>query len=499
LEATLPEAQARAVLLVRAHEARTDNPRWTEDDRRWATRAAAEDPASRAGPAAWLAARAELALRRLAPRDPAAQRLLRQPPWPAWLLPLVVGLAFCAGLLMDATARPGGPPGIDLLAPPWLGVLGWNLGVYVMLGWGLAQVRSSPPALPWPARLVQGLARSRVMRLGRRWRADPDQDTTGSAVWSRFAADWAAAAAPVLHARAMLLAHAVAAALALGMVAGLYLRGLVLDLRPGWQSTFLGAEAVHALLSALLAPAAAITGLAVPDAAGVAALRSAPGELLPAGAGEGRVWLHLWAATLVLMVVLPRALLAAWAGWQVRRRARAVPLPLDAPDLRRLLRARGTAAPGGAVTVRVWPQTAAQSAGAARLHPLLESALGPGTRLLMQPAIPYGARPEPGGAEPGRWEVLLVDLATTPEQEVHGAALQALAAGGTPVLLLADDTAFVQRLGHLPGRLQQRRAAWAALAGGLGAAFLSLPLSETTPLPPDAASRLADALLERPA
>jgi hypothetical protein len=495
LPTTLPEADARRVLLLRAHEAERDNPRWTEDDRRWATRAAADDPAARTGPAAWLAARARHALQRLAPRDAAAQRLLQRPVWPAWPLPAALGAAFGAGVALDSLGRVGGAPGIDLLSLPWLGLLAWNLAVLLLWLWGLRG--GAGPGRPWPARLLQRLAGSRVVRLGQRWLDGPGggAGAGGGPVWRRFAADWAMAAAPALQARALMLAHGAAAALALGMVAGLYLRGLVLDLRAAWQSTFLGPEAVHTVLATLLAPAAALTGLAVPDVATVASLRITPGQPVPTGGVPAAVWVHLWAATLVLWVVLPRAALAVVAGAQARRCAAAVALPLDAPDLRRLLLARGAGAPGGAATVRAWPQTAAQAARHPRLGALLEAALGPGTRLVMQPPLAYGVPVRADEPEPGRWELLLVDLATTPEAEVHGQALRALAAAGTPVLLLADEAAFAQRFAHLPQRLAQRRAVWRRLAVDHGAAFAALPLDEDAPLPPDAAARLADAML----
>jgi hypothetical protein len=55
-----------------------------------------------------------------------------------------------------------------------------------------------------------------------------------------------------------------------------------------------------------------------------------------------------------------------------------------------------------------------------------------------------------------------VDLATTPEAEVHGRLLQAL--GASSPLVLADEHAFVQRFGRAE-RLEQRRQAWRALLG----------------------------------
>jgi hypothetical protein len=137
------------------------------------------------------------------------------------------------------------------------------------------------------------------------------------------AALWSRHAGPLSTERAALLLHAAAAALALGLVSGLYLRGLVLDYRAGWQSTFLSADQVQALLGALLAPASALTGTAMPA---VAPLRVGPGGDAQASAAP---WIHLYAATLALWVVLPRALLAWRAGWRAQGQARRFPLRLD--------------------------------------------------------------------------------------------------------------------------------------------------------------------------
>ena len=56
------------------------------------------------------------------------------------------------------------------------------------------------------------------------------------------------------------LLHVAAAAVAIGLLGSMYLRGLVLDYRAGWQSTFLQADTVQRVLSTLLAPATALTG-----------------------------------------------------------------------------------------------------------------------------------------------------------------------------------------------------------------------------------------------
>jgi hypothetical protein len=67
--------------------------------------------------------------------------------------------------------------------------------------------------------------------------------------------------------------------------------------------------------------------------------------------------------------------------------------------------------------------------------------------------------------------LLMVDLASTPEAEVHGRLLQALPA--SVALVVADAHGFIQRFGH-GDRLAQRQQAWRALLGRQ--AFLAVDL-----------------------
>ena len=142
--------------------------------------------------------------------------------------------------------------------------------------------------------------------------------------------------------------HLAAAALGLGLVAGLYLRGLVLDYRVGWESTFLDAATVQPLLATLLAPASALSGIAVPDVAGVQALRLPQAEGTDASAAP---WIHLYALQLALCVLLPRLVLALWAGGRALALKRALPLPLHEPYFQRLLRQQQ----GAGLRARLWP------------------------------------------------------------------------------------------------------------------------------------------------
>ena len=289
----MTEDQARQVLLLQSREADAPSALWAAEDGRWATREAVAAVGDDARPEAFVVARAAAAMTRLLPRDAAGRHWVSRRGWhPAW-----VGLALLLGGLAGLAADQLGPPQrVNLLAPAVWAVVAWNVVVYAGL------------LLPLPRLgLRDALAR---WGLGR--------DDGPAALWAHHAG-------PLHAARAALVLHAGAAALALGLVVGLYVRGLVLDYRAGWQSTFLDAQGVQRALQWLLAPARWATGIALPD---VAPLRVGPGGDAVASAAP---WIHLYAATLVIFVLLPRSLLVLRAAWQATRQARCFPLPLDTP------------------------------------------------------------------------------------------------------------------------------------------------------------------------
>jgi hypothetical protein len=433
----MTETEARQVLLVQAFEAGTESALWTAEDRAWATRLAQQGAAADAPPERFLIDRARHALQRLLPRDPAARRWLERRLWrPLWV-PLAALVAFGAGAVLDHI---GAPQRVDLLSPPVWAVIAWNLAV--MFGLLLPQRPT-------------GLRR----RLANRWLAG---DAGVAALWARHAA-------PLSLARVEVVLHVGAAAFALGLVAGMYLRGLVLDYRAGWQSTFLDAGAVQSLLGALLAPAAALTGLTIPD---VAPLRLMPDAAAIASAAP---WIHLYAATLVLFVVLPRVALALAAAWRARSLARHFPLPLEGPYFERLrLQQQGARA-----RVQVLPHAVAAGAQAVLgLHAVLATVYGSDLQVRVGPATPFGDEETAAtvAAEPGTTlRVALFDLGASPEDETHGRFIDALS-GALPLLVVADEAAFRRRFATLPDRLAERRTAWQRLAEAHGAALLCADL-----------------------
>jgi hypothetical protein len=463
------------VLLLRAYES-TGFARWTDADRDWASRSALQALGTDAPAEAFLAARAQLALRRLEALDPALARWRGwRPRRVEWLL-LAAALGFAAGVLVDHI---GGTRRINLLAPPVWVVIAWNLAVYAGLLWQALAARAAP------GRLRRGLAawlrrwRTRVLRPG---------DGASRAVWQAFAADWGQRSLPLQGARIALTLHVAAAALALGLIAGLYLRGLVLDYRVGWESTFLDAGTVQRVLSTLLRPATALSGIAVPDVAGMQALRVGQGA--GGASASAAPWIHLYAWQLLLVVVVPRLVLALVAVWRARRAQQHFALPLDEPYFRRLLWLQQ----GGHAPVRVWPHAHTPDAAAlAQAQHLFARVLGDGFVWQVQPTVAYGAEDEvDGAAGDGALRVALFELGATPEPESQGRLLHALvAAGAPPPLLLVDEAAFVQRFGAASPRRPERRAAWSALAASHGCAAVFVDLRTPDPAAAEAALQAA--------
>jgi hypothetical protein len=378
---------------------------------------------------------------------------------------LALVLAFVAGAAADQI---GASQHVNLLAPPVWAVVAWNLVVYLGL------------LLPWRTGGLRAL-------LVRRW-----SGVAGPAGGARaeLRTAWAQHAAPLLEARAGALLHAAAAALALGLVAGLYVRGLVLDYRAGWQSTFLDAATVQMLLGTLLAPASAITGIALPD---VAPLRVAAD--VPASASAAP-WIHLYAATLAAFVILPRIALGVAAAGRARWLAARFPLPLDGPYFERLRLQQQ----GGRALVQVLPYAAGVSAQAGLgLRAALATVFGNDVQLRMGPLTAFGDEAAAAAVtgEPGATlRVALFDLGATPEAEAQGRFVATLAAlqPALPLLLVADESVFRRRFGTLPDRLAERRAAWQRLADAQGAGLLCADL-EAPDL--DAAERSLKITLQR--
>ncbi|OJX05244.1 MAG: hypothetical protein BGO72_13490 [Burkholderiales bacterium 70-64] len=488
----MTEDDARNALLVRAFElAPADLANWSGDDRAWASRAAAEVEGASAPTDAFVARRARLAAERLAGRERAVARTLRALTWrpgAAWAIALAAFLLGAAGDAIGASQR------INVLAPPLLALMAWNLAVYAALALGKA-ARLAGARRRTPGPLAQLLARI-THAAGARLRAGAD-----GPVLARFALDWARIGAALNAARVARVLHMAAIALALGALAGMYVRGLVLEYRASWQSTFLDAEAIRRLLDFVLGPAARLTGIALPDAQRLAAMR------FPESAGEpAAAWIHLYAVTVALVIVIPRAVLALSDRLIERRLARRFPLALDDAYFSALARAHR----GEPATVAVVPFAHALTPQAAlTLRAVLAAALGPALDFAVAAPVAYGDEAAAATrlaslcATPPTLVLALLSSAATPEPQAHGAFVEALAAAlapGTAMLVVIDESAFLARFGGNDAtavrRRDERHLAWKRLLAEHERQALFVDLERADPAAAAAALRTA---LARPA
>jgi hypothetical protein len=426
---------------------------WTDAERAWASRSAAEAVGEKAAPENFVAKRASLLLERLGDRNQmllAQARGMHWQPWYGWAAIIAAGIL---GVLVD---RIGASHRVDLLAPSILALIGWNLAAYLIL---LATHRSGT---------VQGPLRRLTMRIVRfapapGFLTSKAAFATGDAVniasLASLTSAWFILAKPLYGARVGRILHSAAAALALGVILGLYFRGLVSEYKATWESTFLDATFVHGMLAVILAPGAWLTGIAVPDAAHIQSIRAPSSE-------NAAIWLHLYAASVFLIVLVPRMGLALHAWRKEKSLSRNFPIPLDDRYFQVLL--RGFHAKAERVRVVPFSYTLPEAAQSG-LETILARSFGGGASLIFEAPIRWEddesvvSRISREGKEP---VIAVFNLTATPEDDVHGAFVEALKehlAAGHNLIAIVDGSEFESRWPGDDIRLEKRRRAWSAL------------------------------------
>jgi hypothetical protein len=478
----MKEDGARRLALVRAIEsADPAEALLTRDDRLYATGAALAEingdidgRRDKRRDDQLLERRSALAYDRLAARYPAvleADRRVRWPSWLNWALPIAA-----LGLGIASNAVDGRR--LSIIAFPMLGMVLWNLVIYVLLilkslrRLGPAQDHAQPHPLTAIFERVAGAERAA---------ASNHQPLGGALI--HFVRDWMAWSVPLTNGRAARVLNLSAAAVAVGLLIGMYLRALGTEYRAGWESTLLGPEAVHALIHFMLWPASLVTGVQLPDVSQVQALRWAPSQN---GENAGP-WLHLYAASAVLVVILPRLVMASWNALRVARLQSHFPIPGQEDFyVRRLIRS----VHGGASVIRIVPYSFHPPERARRqLERVVADVLGERTRVALEPPIPYGGEDE--------WLegldlvtpdadhlIVLFSLSATPEAENHGALVTGIrrriaeAKSGADLAVLLDESGMRQRLGEgADERIQSRQASWETMLRQYNCAPLSLNLN----------------------
>jgi hypothetical protein len=336
----LTEEEAAKIVLIRSIE---------ERDRSFFSDSLLLDGFAAAGNVApglgWVKARAQFLFDHLSSAYQSVLHLARLP------TPLTLPLCLIALVFGFATNLLGPAEKIHVVRNPVLLLVAWNLFVYLVLFLVfVAKPRkrtlvSSPfskpastnqPAhnpqktmteskinIPWLAQfLVPGL-----WHLFHRVALGVREKKNLAEVVSRFSVNWYAVAAPLVVARWKVLLHLGALFLAIGAVAGMYFQGLFQGYEAIWSSTFItGQASVVKFVHFLFGPSLFVSDLL---GLGLASDIDAARLLSPQG-DKAAGWIHLFAITVIITIVIPRAALAAWQWTNIKRRRKDVGLALDA-------------------------------------------------------------------------------------------------------------------------------------------------------------------------
>lgn len=411
--------------------------------------------------------RAELLVAKLRVRAPVVSQVLALVGGASSLGLAVLATAVVIGIAMSAL---DGHQRVDILAFPLLSLIAWNLLVYVVTL--IATLRPARSNSASGSLVSSSYARWIGNRAKALLRRSSHYNVPLADAMQRFALEWSSIARPLLLLRAQRLFHLGAALLALGFIAGLYVRGLVLRYDAGWDTTFLDSSSVQTVLGVLYGPASKLSGIALPSVAELEAMRwGTPGGSAPAGP-----FIHLIALTAVLYIVVPRLLLVFFTTlsyWRMRIRP---PLPASfMPYARTLLRETGSVS-GLLASVVTYAYSPTREA-LAGLSAMLADALGGEVKVDLRATVAYGEedafatrlRTEPLPA--ADCHLLVMSLAATPESENHGAMLDAMQRALTRrkanFLLVVDESSYAARMNaeaSLATRVAQRARTWREFA-----------------------------------
>lgn len=460
----LSESDARDVLFAEALEKKTAGEgRWSHSDRDAATRDAKRLAGEHTAPKHFLPLRARLVAARLHedPDGAFGTTLFHRA---ALALTLVLGLAaLVSGMLTDRLATEGAR--INLLSPPLLLLVLWNLAVYLLILLKfLVPSGVSSHLLP----LRECLSKALLKAAG----------TTSISIEARKAifmpqCRW-------LVARAL---HIAAILFAVGLLTGMAVRGIGTAYHVGWESTWLAGnpQAVHAVLNVIYGHLPFCDP--IPDADTVAALAF---DARSPSAADAAPWLLRLMCLIALTIILPRLLLVLKSAFGLAASRRRIRIALGSPYYRAVLSA--SSAPAVRTVLIVDSTGSAENLPAgwqafkARLQ--AEQPEFGDVELLAESAWDDTMNELLAGLKPAvLYRMLLVfDPAVTPEAEVHGAMMEtaltwcASRQSPAPTVIL-DLSRLHERFGRESAAAGSRTALWQTFASERGLKTLAVDMA----------------------
>ena len=415
--------------------------------------------------------RAELLIQTLGDIYPESRIDISSKQWKGWLSASLFFLAFFTGFIaneFESGRR------LNLLAFPVIGMLIWNFAVYGYIGITLIQSnfkKNSNEILSGPIiYAVSSLSHRQMLRT-------IDSFSERASILNRcflnFSREWSQLSVSIYKNHTARVMHICAVLFAVGIIGGMYVRGITTEYYAGWESTFLEPEAVHRLMGVVLAPAALITGQKLPKLERIKAIQWRDGS-----AGENAAdWIHLFANTIFLFVILPRCFLA-FAAFKREKQLQIHFLTPSAGDsyYSKLLTTR----PGHKELIRFVPYSLELSdKQMVVFRSLLDQTFGWMTEIEFHRTIPYGEEDKFLNAathaeRAAECLIILFNLSSIPENEIHGTFIanlkEAIAVGHSAKQLLVaiDESHFYFRFSHQENskeRLLSRRELWKRTIG----------------------------------
>ena len=331
------------------------------------------------------------------------------------------GLCLLAFVMGCASHMLGLTRSFDIVALPILFLLLWNLVVYALLLY-----RSLRPSLLsekagvldfWITRLLPG-------------RIENSMENKSSQAYLKALTSWLKS---WLSPAIVSWFHAGSACLVLGLLAAVYLRGLNREYVAVWESTWLSANGVQSFIGSILSPASWISGIPLPASVEEwNQLRRTAGS----GGANAAPWIHLYAITLLGGIVVPRIVLALLSSWTAKK-YRTAPPPWRS-DERYVTRLLNQSNSTGECHIAVLPfdskntQLLRDGKFQEFMTRLIREAWGLSAIPCWLESLRYGDEEEVFAKQ---WHdaltcdgaLVLFDMNATPEDEVHGALLAAVA------------------------------------------------------------------------
>ena len=392
--------------------------------------------------------------------------------WKGWLTVLFFILAFFLGFIANEFES---GKRLNLLAFPVMGMLIWNLAVYGYMGFSHIQSAfKKDSCATFNGPIIHVLSSVATRHLNKH-RASADRASILSRCFQNFIIEWSRLASSIYKSHAARVMHVCALLFAVGIIGGMYIRGVTTEYYAGWESTFLEPETVQKLMNVVFMPAALLTGQQLPTVERIKAIQWRDRRV-----GENAAeWIHLFSKTLFLFIVLPRGFLFFMALKRERKFRAHFPIPsADDSYFRELLTAR----PGQKEHVLVIPYTIELAEKQMEvLCSLFDQSFGWKTQVEFHDSIPYGGENKlfkelvARTMASAEYLIILFNLSSTPEYEIHGAFIhslkEAVAIGNSTkkILVTIDESHFVSRFSRqLNGeeRLASRKKLWEKTIAG---------------------------------